>query len=614
MTKFNKDFIRTWEKMKEKYGEDFEVLNGLSEGHLDNTMFLDKLSKTKVVADASIDSSANVKSRNINTIRKEMSKPSEKLVAFHKIFITLKKMFGLRVAKEWMEAEWNKALYLHDFHSSSFIPYCYDGTNIITIKYQNTIYKVSFEQLLQLMVTNERATFDETLNTNVYNPSALYVLDLDEHKKEQWTKVTRVLKHDNNELMHFVKLANGKSVIVTANHPMITETKKEIEDRIYTSQSGYFDNSLFTDTASYLPKGHKTKLHTEEIELSEDFGWLVGFILADGVINNYGCSFKQNEGLYLDKAFLIMDKLNIPYICRDDGTCSLYTNKYSKWLVQNFKKQHASDKKLPINYCHWNYKFLNAVISGFADGDASSTNNSVIFRVTTNTLLNQFAEYFSFLGGFPRFRTPMIPSEDNQELKEIKAQLPLHILYISLRNDSILEVFRQSLRVQNSYKPLIRSGNFKNKQYIDEDNGFMNVLDNKALYEYDLQEVYDITTESGHFICNGMLSHNCFAYDLTRMVEEGLFWLPDQKYAPAKHLETFVDFVKEFINFNANLTSGACGLPNLLPYMYYFWNKDVNSKHYPRCQNPKTFAKSQIQRLIFGFNQPYTRDRLTTVR
>ena len=223
MTKFNKDFIRTWEKMKEKYGEDFEVLNGLSEGHLDNTMFLDKLSKTKVVADASIDSSANVKSRNINTIRKEMSKPSEKLVAFHKIFITLKKMFGLRVAKEWMEAEWNKALYLHDFHSSSFIPYC-------------------------------------------------------------------------------------------------------------------------------------------------------------------------------------------------------------------------------------------------------------------------------------------------------------------------------------------------------------------------------------------------FAYDLTRMVEEGLFWLPDQRYAPAKHLETFVDFVKEFISFNSNLTSGACGLPNLIPYMYYYWNKDIKSKHYPRCQSPMVFAKSEIQRLIYAINQPYCRD------
>lgn len=101
----------------------------------------------------------------------------------------------------------------------------------------------------------------------------------------------------------------------------------------------------------------------------------------------------------------------------------------------------------------------------------------------------------------------------------------------------------------------------------------------------------------------------CFAYDLTRLANEGLFYLPDHKKPePAKHLETFVDFVKEFINFASNRTSGACGLPNLIPYMYYFWKKDVEDGHYPRNQTPEVFAKSEIQRIIYGMNQPYTRD------
>ena len=101
----------------------------------------------------------------------------------------------------------------------------------------------------------------------------------------------------------------------------------------------------------------------------------------------------------------------------------------------------------------------------------------------------------------------------------------------------------------------------------------------------------------------------CFAYDLTKLAEEGLFYLDHhEKPEPAQHLETFVDFVKEFINFTSNRTSGACGLPNLLPYMYYYWKKDIDSDHYPRCQDEETFAKSQIQRIIYGMNQPYTRD------
>lgn len=101
----------------------------------------------------------------------------------------------------------------------------------------------------------------------------------------------------------------------------------------------------------------------------------------------------------------------------------------------------------------------------------------------------------------------------------------------------------------------------------------------------------------------------CFAYDLTKMATDGLFYLPDHKKSePAKHLETFVDFVKEFISFTSNRTSGAVGLPNLIPYMYYFWYQDVTSGHYPRCQDEETFAKSEIQRIIYGMNQPYTRD------
>lgn len=103
--------------------------------------------------------------------------------------------------------------------------------------------------------------------------------------------------------------------------------------------------------------------------------------------------------------------------------------------------------------------------------------------------------------------------------------------------------------------------------------------------------------------------HYCFAYDLKRIAEEGLFYLPNHTVPePAKHLETFVDFVKEFINFTSNRSSGACGLPNLIPYMYYFWYIDVKNNHYPRNQTPEIFAKSEIQRIIYGMNQPYTRD------
>jgi ribonucleoside-triphosphate reductase len=119
---------------------------------------------------------------------------------------------------------------------------------------------------------------------------------------------------------------------------------------------------------------------------------------------------------------------------------------------------------------------------------------------------------------------------------------------------------------------------------------------NKALYMHDANTA-------------NLISY-CFAYDLTKMVEEGLYWLPDHKKSePAKHLETFVDFVKEFISFTSNRTSGAVGLPNLIPYMYWYWKKDCeNGIHGLMVTQPEQFAKSQIQRLIYAMNQPYCRD------
>ena len=48
MAKLNKDFLRTLDALKEKYGEDFENLNGLGETQLSHTDFLDNFTKIKI--------------------------------------------------------------------------------------------------------------------------------------------------------------------------------------------------------------------------------------------------------------------------------------------------------------------------------------------------------------------------------------------------------------------------------------------------------------------------------------------------------------------------------------------------------------------------------------
>ena len=100
--------------------------------------------------------------------------------------------------------------------------------------------------------------------------------------------------------------------------------------------------------------------------------------------------------------------------------------------------------------------------------------------------------------------------------------------------------------------------------------------------------------------------HYCFAYDLKDLAEKGLFFIEGRNAKPAKHLSTFVDFVKEYISYACNRSSGAVGLPNLIPYMFYFWKKDVEDGYFVR--DKVYYAKQQFQRFIYAVNQPFLRD------
>lgn len=118
-------FVVALNKMKAKYGEDFERLNSLHNDQLSDTDFIDNFIDNDTVADASIDANANVSQKDICSLESEMNKPRQKLLSFNKIFYEITKKYGLKRAEEWLEAEWSGALYLHDGYSASFKPYCF---------------------------------------------------------------------------------------------------------------------------------------------------------------------------------------------------------------------------------------------------------------------------------------------------------------------------------------------------------------------------------------------------------------------------------------------------------------------------------------------------------
>ena len=122
--KFNKDFERALNALREKYGEDFEILNGIHNSQMNFSDFIDAFVDKKV-ADVTIDSNANASSKDIASFRSEKGKSIDKVIAANKIFYEIKKKYGLKTAKEWLETEYTGGFYLHDFPSTTYVPYCY---------------------------------------------------------------------------------------------------------------------------------------------------------------------------------------------------------------------------------------------------------------------------------------------------------------------------------------------------------------------------------------------------------------------------------------------------------------------------------------------------------
>ena len=108
-----------------------------------------------------------------------------------------------------------------------------------------------------------------------------------------------------------------------------------------------------------------------------------------------------------------------------------------------------------------------------------------------------------------------------------------------------------------------------------------------------------------HDAYNATFKPYCYAYDLEALVTKGLFFVGNFNNQAPKHLDTYVDFVGEFVSWTCNRSSGAVGLPSYLVYAFYFWKRDVENGYYTK--DPDYYRDQNFQRIIYKLNQPFLR-------
>ena len=214
------------------------------------------------------------------------------------------------------------------------------------------------------------------------------------------------------------------------------------------------------------------------------------------------------------------------------------------------------------------------------------------FTTTFNKLLTNYGEEFAKLNGLDESQLNYTDFIDNFALADTVADASIDGSS-NVGHKDIVTLFGEMPKPHRKLLAYNKIYMEMNKKYGFRDaNKWLEADWTRALYLHD--------ADTSSFI------PYCYAYDLKRLAEEGLFFLDNFNHQPPKHLGTFIDFVKEFVSYVTNRTSGACGLPNLLPYMYYFWDRDVAQGYY--TVTPMDYAKQQIQRFLYAVNQPMVRN------
>lgn len=595
--KLDKDFERQFNRLVEKYGEDFLKLNGLDESKLSFTNFIDNFVDSDNVANASVDPNANVGHKDIVSLINEMSKPHQKIIAYNKLYYELKKKYGYKTANDWLEAEWSKALYLHDAHTSTFYSYCVLPQECCSFVLDGKHIDASLEDIYSLV--QEPEEYDREKNIYYKRPYNLMVQDFDKESRiSKYTRVWAISKKQSEDDFIFTKLYNGSNVITTSDHRFIcsdgevpASNLEENETECFAAFDDIFTNSI------YIYKG---------LELNEDFGYLLGFYMAEGYEQGGQmsiCQSKEKSPLQWQKICSILDKYSIPYKFYKDNTIIRMTNGDNNWerkLHKLFKGRYCNEKRLCEDFVHFNETFLKAFLAGIIDGDGTiSQGRQCMIRMTSRTLINQIRTIGLHFGVYFGSRYPYIQSQ-NAKIKQTK---PMYSANVNMnRNREFFESL-PSIKIQTQYNCFEYDQKMTNKNYVCE-MGVVKVRDCDITYKPS-KIVYDLSTTSHTFVCNNILIHNCFAYDLKDLAEKGLYFIDGFNAEPPQHLESFIDMVKEHCSYACNRSAGAVAYPNLIPYMWYFWNKDCKNSYY--LKDPDTYAKQQIQRLIYSLNQPYLR-------
>lgn len=579
-----------------------------------------------------VDSNANVENKNVATCNGELTKRDKIGVNRLLMIDKLTKMYGEEMAEEYIRQLESHEIYKHD--ETSIYPYTYAATEVVSVSYKGKQYLVSMDRLYDLCDETETLV-DSKKIVYIKYPQDMQIAD-----RGQWTRVERLIRKLRHRDLVRVKTHCNNDIIVTDNHPMIVNDN--IDDTVPASEAiGHqqyrvespveFGGQAFLDSkdiiaisdlnATEIENGYIVKEADncpsygapKMIALDRDLGYLTGFFIGDGfyTVSANRCDYVQKEKeILLRLADIAYTHLGAAGCIKKDE--DRYVLQFHNPLMHGmfhdvFAIKHtAAQKTLPENIFDYNQEFAIGVIEGIIDSDGTiDKGGQYNIRLSSRSAILQIGTLLDALKVPSSLMASQSPFGCNLKIKQ-----RYQLFGITFRDTDTI-TFSGSKKSKFA-RPLKAVAHRKLEGWIDV--ASVSEMTNEA-YLSQNDWIYDVTTESHTFICNGLWVHNCVSVTMYPFLFSGLKGLGGLSSAPT-NLDSFCGSFINLVFAVAAQFAGAVATPEFLMYMDYFirkdygddypskWHDSVTAPGVLRQRTMEDLIHDKFQQIIYSINQP----------
>ncbi len=498
----------TRNSLKENYGIDNgEVVDGLLRiigMHPDmfDTVKMDSIIISERLNDVSIDGNANKGEKTIAGIDQETASPANKAKGHDALYREMVEMYGHDEAQRLTGEMYTLSLGISD-STKLRIPYSYYAHTPVIARIGGEVQVITLKKMFEMFKHASVSAYDadvidcSSLEEKINFDSVKVSIEVWDNSNG-WVDVSRIVRHKNDCGYTLYQTKDGDFAFVTNNHPVyMTDGTEKCAGKLSIG-----DTVLKEDT---LPSVK------EDFVVDENLAYFTGFLLGDGNIDNGEIDYSKKFGF--------------------NG------------------KENSFTKHLPENIMSWNREAKVKFICGLIDSDGTvSDTGRVDIRMMSYASIVSLYDVLRTIPGVVGLRKRLCGDSINNIIYGVQFRIA--------GNDSFKRYSEKMTSVNTDTYSEECDGRERGSviSKIFRFNGD-DVEDTRFLKE-ELEYVYDITTSTGRFYANGMVQHNCFSVDASKLIYEGRPFgqLPS---LPVQNLRGYISCLTETIHQMSSHLAGA---------------------------------------------------------